>query len=127
MQIEQIDRDAAVSLIREAQNCNVTEYLTEIEDGAYDENFFVQAFARHRLAALSARPAVAEDVVERVAFALWKAEAERAAPNVAKNRTPEAFADESAETREKWHLMARAAIAAMGSADMGKGEKGDRS
>lgn len=43
----------------------------------------------------------------------WKAEAERAAPNVAKKRTLEGFADESPDTRYKWLHLAKAAIAAM--------------
>lgn len=113
MQIEQIDRDAAARVHERSCYEIVRIQGAQCRNGYGDTDPLVQDFARHRLAALSARPAVGEDVVERVAFALWKAEAERAAPNVAKNRTPEAFADESAETREKWHLMARAAIAAI--------------
>ena len=45
--VTQADRDAAVTLIRLIEHR--TEYLPEIEDGSYDENFFVQAFARHRI------------------------------------------------------------------------------
>ena len=47
-QVTDADREAAVSLIRTAQLTGLTEYLTEIEDGCYDENFFVQAFAQAR-------------------------------------------------------------------------------
>jgi hypothetical protein len=54
--------------------------------------------------------AVAESVVEQVAFAMWKAEAERAAPNVAKNRTLFGFQEELRETRKKWIWLARAAM-----------------
>lgn len=172
MQIEQIDRDAAAEEVYEREKGNLAwpyarSTCDRILSGDWDHHPTVQRYARHRLAALSARPAVGEDVVERVqdmlvaayeagatavhnswvegtnggepdfyeaasdyaraavaarpadsdmvervAFALWKGEADRAAPNVAKNRTLEAFADESADTRNKWHLMARAAIAA---------------
>jgi hypothetical protein len=63
--------------------------------------------------ALTPEQIAAGDVVERVAFAMWRAEAARGAPNVAKNRTPETFADEHYETREKWLGLARAALSAM--------------
>lgn len=56
MQIEQIDRDAAAPWIKQLRG-----YY-----GHDDNHLLVQAFARHRIAALSARPAVGEDVVERV-------------------------------------------------------------
>ena len=66
VKVTQADRDASVSLIRVAQLTGVTEYLTEIEDGSYDENFFVQAFARHRATAttpLEARIAALEGAI----------------------------------------------------------------
>lgn len=47
---------------------------------------------------------------EGVAFAMWKHEAMRAAPNVGKNRTREGFKDESKDTRAKWIGLASAAI-----------------
>lgn len=53
-------------------------------------------------------PAITDAQIERVAFVLWKAEADRAAPNVGKNRTAERFADELPETREKWLYLAAA-------------------
>jgi hypothetical protein len=48
--------------------------------------------------------------VENLAFVLWKAEADRAAPNVGKTRTPEGFAEQTADTRERWLFLARAAL-----------------
>lgn len=48
---------------------------------------------------------------ERVAAALWRHEAERAAPNVARNRTDEAFAQEAEQVRDRWLGLAAAAIA----------------
>ena len=51
--------------------------------------------------------------VEHVAFSLWKAEAERAAPNVARNRTPEIFLGELESTRAKWLSLADAALRAI--------------
>ena len=50
---------------------------------------------------------------EHVAFSMWKAEADRAAPNVGKNRTPDGFRDASDADREKWLGLADAAIHAM--------------
>jgi len=50
---------------------------------------------------------------ERVAAAMWKAEADRAAPNVGKRRSPENFAKQSDETRMRWLSLADAAIAAL--------------
>lgn len=52
-------------------------------------------------------------LVEHVAFSLWKAEAERAAPNVARNRTPEMFLGELESTRAKWLSLADAALRAI--------------
>lgn len=49
---------------------------------------------------------------ERVAFAMWKAEADRAAPNVGRNRTAAMFAEASANERDRWLSLARAALAA---------------
>lgn len=50
------------------------------------------------------------DLQERVAAAMWKAEAMRAAPNVGKNRTFEAFQKCSEDERERWLGLASAAI-----------------
>ena len=50
---------------------------------------------------------------EHVAFALWKAEADRAAPNVGKHRTPRGFAEASDQDRTRWLMLADAAIHAM--------------
>ncbi len=50
---------------------------------------------------------------EHVAFSMWKAEADRAAPNVGKNRTLEGFADASDQERTKWLMLADAAIKAV--------------
>lgn len=49
---------------------------------------------------------------ERVAFAMWEAEADRAAPNVGRNRTADMFAEASADERARWLSLARAALAA---------------
>lgn len=51
------------------------------------------------------------DLVEAVAFAMWKEEADRAAPNVGKNRTPEGFLDESEAVRSRWQGLAKVAVA----------------
>lgn len=50
---------------------------------------------------------------ERVATALWMNEAERAAPNVARMRTAQAFAEEGEQVRDRWLGLAAAAIAEM--------------
>lgn len=47
---------------------------------------------------------------ERVAAAMWRAEAMRAAPNVGRNRTPDAFTDCAQEERERWLGLSSAAI-----------------
>lgn len=51
--------------------------------------------------------------VDRVACAMWKADADRAAPNVGRNRTPEMFANELDDTRAKWLGLADAALRAI--------------
>ena len=51
--------------------------------------------------------------VEYLAFRLWRHEAERAAPNVAKQRTLQTFADQSPETVQIWMGFASAAIRAL--------------
>lgn len=56
---------------------------------------------------------VDDEAVERVAVRLWRADAERAAPNVARSRDAEAFKNESTVTREKWIGLASAALAAL--------------
>ena len=62
--------------------------------------------------AIRALPAVQPDR-ERVAFAMWKAEADRAAPNVGKNRTLDGFMVAAEAEREKWLGLADAAIRSM--------------
>jgi len=47
---------------------------------------------------------------EIMAFTLWRAEAVRAAPNIAKMRSMEAFQDQSDETRGKWLSQADAVM-----------------
>lgn len=54
----------------------------------------------------------ASDTREIVAFAMWKHEALRAAPNVGRKRTAEDFAGASDAERSKWLGLADAAIAA---------------
>lgn len=51
--------------------------------------------------------------VERVAWRMWKAEADRAAPNVGRNRTLDAFRNASPDERERWLGLATAALAAL--------------
>ena len=60
-EIEQADRDSADLLIRKLQY--PTEYLEEICTGDYDENYFIQAFARHRIAATAALQAENAELV----------------------------------------------------------------
>jgi len=50
---------------------------------------------------------------EHLAYVLWKHDAERAAPNVAKQRTRAAFADQLPATRQHWMGFASAALAAL--------------
>jgi len=50
---------------------------------------------------------------EELAFTLWKNEAQRAAPNVARSRDMPAFRDQSDETRDRWLNHADAIIAAL--------------
>jgi len=52
-------------------------------------------------------------VREACAVALWKREAERAAPNVAKGRNAEAFHDQNEPDKAKWLDLADAAIRAL--------------
>jgi hypothetical protein len=53
-----------------------------------------------------------EEDVNRVAVAMWRGESVRAAPNVAKQRTAEAFAEESQSTIDRWTGLARIALEA---------------
>jgi len=50
------------------------------------------------------------DLVETVAFSMWKAEADRAAPNVGKHRTLEGFASASPAERDRWLGLAEVAM-----------------
>lgn len=54
-----------------------------------------------------------QDPVEAVARAMWRAEAEKAAPNVARMRTAEEFSTMAPATRSHWLYLAQAAIAAL--------------
>ena len=74
----------------------------------------IRGLTRHidRIAAITAITAVQPDR-EQVAFSMWKAEADRAAPNVGKNRIPSGFMVASDAEREKWLGLADAAILAM--------------
>lgn len=53
------------------------------------------------------------DAAEGVAFAMWKADAVRAAPNVGKHRTIEQFREEPPQTQERWMGLAHVAIASL--------------
>ncbi len=68
---------------------------------------------RERAALAPAQPA--PQGVGAVAAALWKAEATDAGvpQSVVDRRTPEAFAEQSEATRDKWQKLARAALAAL--------------
>ena len=61
---------------------------------------------------VSALPAVQPDR-ERIAFSMWKAEADRAAPNVGKHRSPSGFMAVSEQERDRWLGLADAVIAAL--------------
>ena len=56
-------------------------------------------------------------VVERAAVAMWRLEAERAAPSAAARRTHDAFLDHDQQTRDRWIGLANAALS---SADVEK-------
>ena len=75
MQIEQIDRDAAEwmfsTVLGDVSSYAEWGYPSYREEALRDMS---EAFARHRLASLSARPAVGEDVVERGIAVLKDAE-----------------------------------------------------
>lgn len=63
------------------------------------------------------------DLVEMVAFALWREDAVRAAPNTARYRTLFTFQGESETLKDKWRGLARAALRAVADAlDEVKGE-----
>jgi len=53
------------------------------------------------------------DMREGLAFALWENDAARAAPNVARNRNPDAFLAEADATRNHWLHHADAVIATL--------------
>ena len=53
------------------------------------------------------------DLIEAMAFALWKADADRAAPNVGKDRTLEGFRDLLEKEQQKWIGLATAAYQAL--------------
>jgi hypothetical protein len=56
------------------------------------------------------------DFVEAMAFAMWKEDAVRAAPNVARYRTPDVFAMQAEPVRDRWRGLARAALHAIADA-----------
>ena len=64
-----------------------------------------------RLAA--SRLSRAGDGVEAVARALWSEECRLGMPALAARRTPDLWLDQSAEVRERWRHMARAALATL--------------
>jgi len=65
-------------------------------------------------------PPMTPDPIEAVAVALWKNEAERAAPNVAKYRSAETFHEQPENGIAAWMGQARAAIAAMPKVEAGE-------
>ncbi len=67
-----------------------------------------------QIAELLAAPVTVQEAArDQVAFAMWKHEAVRAAPNVGKNRTPDLFAEQSTEVRGRWLGLADAALRAL--------------
>ncbi len=62
-------------------------------------------------------PSQAQIDREHVAFSMWKAEADRAAPNVGKSRTPEGFAVAAKQERYRWLMLADTAIEAIRKGD----------
>ena len=135
MQIEQIDRDAAAKALGYATWEDATDYRNSGEEDRRVAHM-VQAFAqfRHRLAALSARDAQRAAMDELIAASADEIDIpERPADSDMVERVGKAvheklsrqgviaylnMPDDTAE------VVARAAIAAMGSADMGKGGEG---
>ena len=53
------------------------------------------------------------DLREKLAFIMWKNDAERAAPNVAKRRTESAFQEQNNDAMARWLIFADAIIAAL--------------
>ena len=115
MQIEQIDRDAAARVHERSCYEIVRIQGAQCRNGYGDTDPLVQDFARHRLAALSARPAVGEDVVERVARAI----SDYTFATIHGSTDCNEWEDMTATDRFVYRNAARAAIAAMGS-DMGE-------
>lgn len=115
MQIEQIDRDAAAEEVYEREKGNLAwpyarSTCDRILSGDWDHHPTVQRYARHRLAALSARPAVGEDVVERVARAI----SDYTFATIHGSTDCNEWEDMTATDRFVYRNAAHAAIAAMG-------------
>jgi hypothetical protein len=109
VEVTQADRDAAAAYMKLIGDHRWSQQ--GILSGGCDNTSVVQAFAAHRLSAY-APDKVTVEVKEAAAMAMWREEAERAAPNVAKNRTSEAWLKETEETRQRWQGLATAAILA---------------
>jgi hypothetical protein len=121
---DMVPRDVAESWKAKAENYAVerANFLADFADmmANHVENWptpkrlkTVVALIDKTLSAALRQPASDPGDVERVAVALWRNDAERAAPNVAKGRTLEAFAEQSEDTRLAWIGAAKAAIAAL--------------
>lgn len=97
-------------LIRREDALALRDKLADII-GALPMSSIHSALSEYRNA-IRALPAVQHDA-EHVAFSMWKAEADRAAPNVGKNRTLDGFMVAAEAEREKWLGLADAAIRSM--------------
>jgi hypothetical protein len=65
VKVEQVDRDAAACLLLD--DYGPRHPVANIRNGLCDNDLYVQAFARHRIAAQSARPPADQDEVDAVA------------------------------------------------------------
>ena len=63
---------------------------------------------------------MSDEMREKIAFTLWRNEAVRAAPNIVKYRTPEAFQGEMDQTRGIWLHHADAVMQALGISQEGE-------
>lgn len=75
--------------------------------------------ARDAVLAIMDAPEDRRHLRERIAHAMWHQQALRAAPNVAKGRTQQAFSEAEPKMRDEWLGYADAALAAMDEPDPG--------
>ena len=108
----------AIQIVAESLGIHPDEFSWDTATEEFEGD--VRSIVGNMLSVISDDPATLRGVgapgeidVEYLAFRLWRHEAERAAPNVAKQRTLQTFADQSPETVQIWMGFASAAIHAL--------------